>query len=88
MLDAEKPSGIFPDYSLRYLRAETPGGLCAVFADASGELSSRRSLLRSCLLIGSAGAAAFLLVSVVLSFWAVHPVSEAWAAFSFGYGID
>ncbi|MCI9483116.1 MAG: HAMP domain-containing histidine kinase [Clostridiaceae bacterium] len=79
VLDAEKPSGIFPDYSLRYLRAETPGGLCAVFADASGELSSRRSLLRSCLLIGSAGAAAFLLVSVMLSFWAVHPVSEAWA---------
>lgn len=78
-IGAEKPSGIFPDYSLRYLRAETPGGLCAVFADASGELSSRRSLLRSCLLIGSAGAAAFLLVSVLLSFWAVHPVSEAWA---------
>lgn len=75
---APDPSGVLPDYGLRYLRVETPAGLCAVFADATHEISSRRSLLRNCLLIGGAGAAAFLLVSVLLSFWAVHPVSEAW----------
>lgn len=71
-------TGALADLSLRYLRADTPEGPCVVFADITHEQASQRRLLRSCLLIGGAGTAGFLLVSVLLSCWAVKPVDAAW----------
>lgn len=74
----EPLSGILPDYGLRYLRTETRAGPCIVFADITHEQATQRGLLRSCLLIGCAGTAVFLLISILLSCWAVRPVDAAW----------
>ena len=44
----------------------------------SGETAAMKHLLRSCILIGLAGIALFLLVSILLARWAVRPVARAW----------
>ena len=72
------PMGILSEYQLRYCQVDTPAGKCIVFADITGEMASRRSLLKSCLLTGAASTAAFLLISIQLSGWAVRPVAAAW----------
>ena len=72
------PMGILSEYQLRYCQVDTPAGKCIVFADITGEMASQRSLLKSCLLTGAASAAAFLLISIQLSGWAVRPVAAAW----------
>lgn len=75
---SDAPAGILSDYRLRYFRTDTPTGACIVFADISHEQSIQRRLLRSCLLIGGAGTIGFLFLSILLSFWAVRPVADAW----------
>lgn len=57
---------------------ETPKDTAFVFADMSGETAAMKHLLRSCILIGLAGIALFLLVSILLARWAVRPVARAW----------
>lgn len=76
-LNAEADSGVLDQYELRYYR-RLQGPRCVVFADISGERQTLQDLLRTCLLIGGAGFAAFLLLSVHLARRAVRPVEEAW----------
>ena len=78
VLDAGEPSGVLPEYSLRYCRSGPPGGQRFVFVDISSEISTIENLVRSCLLIGCVSFLAFLAVSLLLARWAVKPVDEAW----------
>lgn len=76
--DASKDSGNLDDYSLRYYRtAGTLGEIC-VFADATGDLATMRSLRNTCIIIGVASFFVFLALSFFLARWAVRPVERAW----------
>ena len=73
-----RESGVLWDYSLRYLLHETPKEDILVFSDITGETRAFRYLLTSSLLIGAAGLALFLALSILLARWAVKPVERAW----------
>ena len=77
-LEGGASSGLLRDYGLRYLRASGPHGQKLVFADTSAEQATLRNLVKVCIVIGSASLAGFLVLSVLLSRWAVRPVEEAW----------
>ena len=70
--------GVLEDYHLRYLVRETPTEDIFVFSDITSETRAIDYLLTNCLLIGAAGLALFLLVSILLARWAVRPVEQAW----------
>lgn len=70
--------GTIPAHNVRFLRMDTPQGICLVFADISGEQSMRASLIRNCLFIGIAGFLLFFLISILFARWAVRPVEQAW----------
>ena len=79
---AAKESGattaVLREYSLRFLRAESPMGTKYVFTDITSELQSQRNMLRNFLLIGLAAFGVFLLISILLARWAVNPAEKAW----------
>ena len=78
-LASDRPSGMLPDYALRYLRGEPAGGAQRiVFADVSSERATMAQLWKTCLLLGALGFAAFLGASILLARWAVRPVERAW----------
>lgn len=70
--------GLVKSYALRYLVKRTPDGSMVVFADRSYEISALRSFLVNCLLIFAGGFAAFFVLSLYLSRWALRPVERAW----------
>jgi signal transduction histidine kinase len=70
--------GVIEDYHLRYYRVDTPPNRCIVFADISSELTTLKHLTRTCGVIGVIAFLAFLVVSILLSKWAVAPVASAW----------
>ena len=74
-----KYTGVLRAYNLRFCRMGTPGGQRLVFADMSSEQHILYSLMKSCALIGGVSFLAFLLISLLLSRWAVWPVAKAWA---------
>ena len=78
MTAGQEPIGVLPQYGLRYCRTELRGFQRLVFADMSSEINTMRHLLRNCLLIGTAGFLAFLVISLLLARWAVKPVEQAW----------
>jgi len=71
-------TGTLSDYHLRYYRTVSPTSLLIVFADVTSEYSTMHSLIRNCVLIGLAGFAVFLFLSILLARWAIHPVDQAW----------
>ena len=71
------PGGVISEYSLRYLREETPMGTSFVFADISSERAAIRGLVRTCLFIGLLGFAVFFVSSLLLARWATRPVETA-----------
>lgn len=77
-LASGEDSGVLEEYGLRYLRVASPREQCVVFADISAEIDTVRALVRTCVLIGVGGFAAFLLISLFLARWAVKPVDRAW----------
>jgi signal transduction histidine kinase len=70
--------GTIDAYHLRYLVREGPDETVMVFTDITGETHALKHLMTSCLLIGLAGLGLFLIVSILLSRWAVRPVEKAW----------
>lgn len=78
VLKEKGETGILEDYSLRYYRTTTALGAGFVFADASGELATMKSLWRTCLLLGGISFLVFLVLSFFLARWAVRPVEQAW----------
>lgn len=73
-----KRLGVIEEYDLRYYRLDTPAGRCLVFADISSEQATLNGLVKTCVLIGAVSFLAFLVVSILLSKWAVRPVERAW----------
>ena len=71
-------TGILSDYNLRYFTREDRDGRIIVFWDITSEIYAVRHLFAVCILIGVAGLLLFLLVSILLARWAIHPVEQAW----------
>lgn len=76
---ADSPSGVLPEYGLRFYRTDTPRGRCVVFADLSSEAHTLEGLSATCAVIGGASFLAFLLLSLFLAGWAVRPIERAWS---------
>ena len=70
--------GYIADFNLRYLRTVSYGSQYIIFADVSSESATMHSLTRICLLIGLSAMAVLLMISILLSRWAVLPEEKAW----------
>ena len=70
--------GVLSAYGLRFCRSITHRGERIAFADMSSERATLSNLIKTCILIGAACFAAFLLISWLLARWAVKPVETAW----------
>ncbi len=77
-LESGDTTGVLSQYSLRFYCSQERNGMIIVFADLSSETATLNSLIRNCVLIGIFSFAAFLLISILLSRWAVKPVATAW----------
>ncbi len=71
-------TGVLLEYNLRYCETYTPLGHYIVFADMTSELNTLHDLLKNGILIGLAGLVLFLVISILLSIWAIRPVETAW----------
>lgn len=78
VLASERQDGVLFDMQLRFLKKQTPDGLRIAFADMGRELDMMINLLLTLLLVGLGGLAAFFLISLFLSAWALRPVEKAW----------
>ena len=74
----QKEYGVIDEYNLRYLKSENPFNRGVIFADISSEKETLRSLTNTCFLIGGISFIVFLIISILLSRWAVKPVDQAW----------
>lgn len=74
----DSTQGVLKDYSLRYVKINTPEGTKIGFADQSLELNNAKSMLLNCLLIFFIAVILFLLLSLYLSRLALKPVETAW----------
>ncbi|MDY3867092.1 MAG: HAMP domain-containing sensor histidine kinase [Dysosmobacter sp.] len=70
--------GVLSAYGLRFCRSITPRGERIAFADMSSERATLSNLIKTCILVGAACFAAFLIISWLLARWAVKPVETAW----------
>ena len=77
--DSSSLSGRLSGLSLRYEKKQmTDGSLRIAFGDCSQEIQTIKSLLLTSVLIFAGAFAAFFLISLFLSKWALLPVSRAW----------
>jgi signal transduction histidine kinase len=77
-LAQEENSGVLEDYDLRYLRKSELMGWELAFVDISQERSTLANAVRTTLIISLVTLAAFFLISIRLSRWAVGPVEQSW----------
>lgn len=78
-LESEEPHGTIGALNLRFLRETNEKGTRIAFQDRSVEQRSLMQLVWTLLLVGLGGMAAFLVISIFLSRWALRPVERAWA---------
>ncbi|TEB06038.1 Sensor kinase CusS [Pelotomaculum schinkii] len=78
VLASGRQEGILYDQRLRFLLKHTPEGVRITFADMTRELEAMTNLMITLLLVGAGGLAAFFLISLFLSGWALNPVEKAW----------
>ncbi len=78
VLASGRQEGILYDQRLRFLLKQTPEGVRIAFADMTRELEAMTNLMITLLLVGAGGLAAFFLISLFLSGWALNPVEKAW----------
>lgn len=71
-------TGVLEEYNLRFLKSDTPFDKCVVFADTSSEQATLRNLVLVFVYVGGASFIVFLIISILLSRWAVKPVETAW----------
>ena len=71
-------SGELKEYDLRYLKSTYPRSVTIVFADTATEKATMRSLTYSSIFIFLMATGIFLVLSILLSRWAVKPVEKAW----------
>jgi len=77
-LSSGEKSGVLSGYNLRFMRVATPAAQYIIFADMSSEINIMNHLLQNCLLIGGTSFLIFLVISILLAYWAVKPVAAAW----------
>ena len=77
-LGTGKETGIVEDHNLRFYQTTNPAGTMLVFTDMSSEQSTLKNLLETSIFIGVLSFFGFLLISVLLSRWAIKPVEKAW----------
>lgn len=76
--EGQEHSGLLRKYDLRFSRRMTPVGEQIVFLDVSTEWHMLQDLYKTCSLIALISYAVFLVISILLAQWAVHPVEVAW----------
>lgn len=70
--------GVLSDYSLRYIKINSPEGIKIGFADQSYELNNIRTFMINCFLLFLVALILFFLLSLYLSRLALKPVEKAW----------
>lgn len=78
-LETGKDQGNIKSLALRYIIEDTADGRKIAFADTILQTRSMQTLILNSLLIMIAGMAAFFIISLFLSKWALKPVEKAWA---------
>lgn len=73
-----KRAGLLKEYELRYSIRYSSAGLKIAFIDVGAERAKMLRFALTLLTVGIAGLAAFFLVSLFLSAWALRPVEQAW----------
>lgn len=76
---ADKTTGFVEKYELRYKVVSDIFSQSLIFVDVSGHRAALDSLVQSSLIVGAVALAAFFVISLLLSRWAVRPVEKAWA---------
>lgn len=77
-LKHDESFGMLQNIELRFLKKETAEGTRIAFEDCSREIDAVSSLVFAAIMIFIGGLAAFLLISLFLSKWALAPVEKAW----------
>jgi len=70
--------GVIEEYNLRFYHTSTSVSHILVYADISNELTILNTLIRNCILIGTACFLIFLGISYLLANWMIRPVDKAW----------
>lgn len=78
VLNSDKDSGIIREASLRYMKISTDNGVKIAFADMSNEISSMKNIIFNSVFTMLGSLAAFFIISLFLSKWALKPVHQAW----------
>ena len=71
-------SGVMKEQQLRYLALKDVPGEWYAYMDISGEISTLSRLNFTCMIIFLLGLLVFFGISVLVSYWAVRPVEQAW----------
>jgi len=77
VMESETDMGTIEEYSLKYMRNESPMGMVIAFADVSSEKAAMKSMMQGSVGIGIAAFLGFLVISILLARWAVKPVEQA-----------
>ncbi len=77
-LENPRQTGVLAEQQLRFLKKETPEGMLIAFADRSNESYAMKRFLINSFCVGLGALAAFALISLFLSSWALKPVQAAW----------
>ena len=77
-MDQQRPEGVVSRYGLRYLRQDNGLFSRLAFVDMSMEQAMLREMMGSYLRIAAAAFTLLLGVSILLAWWATHPVERAW----------
>lgn len=76
--DSGKSFGMLRSFRVRFLKQETTAGIKIAFEDCGREIDAVNNLVMVSIIIFVGGMAAFLLISLYLSKWALAPVERAW----------
>ena len=74
----DKQKGILQSQSLAYQIKQTSSNYQIAFVDISANLKDMKNLIITSMIVGTFAFLAFLLLSFILSNWALRPVQHAW----------
>ena len=78
VFEDDNQNGVIERDALRFQFEQTASGYRIAFVDISSQQAEMFSLLINCLFIGTGAFIAFLIMSILLSSWALRPVEKAW----------
>ena len=77
-LSMPEDEGTLPGYGLRYLRRNDGWHIRLAFVDMSMETVTLRNIFGACLVMALCSLLPLLVISILLSRWALRPVERAW----------